>query len=516
MGRTTTLLLLSTAFVAPTAARQDTATVGDDVAALASAARDALGIGDAIASATLRGRAKQTGLEGDVVILLRDDGASRRDFTGPVTLSGGNDGDTSWEIDWGGIARTFDLGEDDGSIVNAALLTGAWARPNGPLVLRRAPENATQPALGFTRSTGFVDGVIELDPKTHMPREVRWTVGTTPTKLTFDRWSDGQRRWPMAITRTVRDKVSGFDIEHIETGGVLDDAAFALPGETAPARFDEAIETTIEVDRAPSGHLLVRPTVNGEDVGWFIFDTGAGENCIDASTAESLGLDAVGTIVAEGVGGRTDQSLRIADALTLGPMTVERPIFVDLDLAFLEGPFGRKIGGIIGYGLHARCVFEYEPSTPFLALHDPATYGLAESERWGELSLYQRHPVIRGSVDEIDGYYNVDSGAGGTCVFHSPFVDAHDLLNGKDTKSTRSGGVGGTVKVLEGSVDSLVLAGREFGPLDVGFARTDDGAFADPYLAGNLGAEIFGVMRTVFDYPSRRVAFTPIGGAETD
>jgi len=44
------------------------------------------------------------------------------------------------------------------------------------------------------------------------------------------------------------------------------------------------------VKRAPTGHPLVKPVVNGQDTGWFIFDTGAGIGCVSTPHVESLVL----------------------------------------------------------------------------------------------------------------------------------------------------------------------------------------------------------------------------------
>src|SRR5262245_35561602 len=73
----------------------------------------------------------------------------------------------------------------------------------------------------------------------------------------------------------------------------------------APRRvaIDASAQRHLELTRATSGHLLVKPKINGIDVGWFIFDTGAGITCIDKGVADKLKLPDAGEITATGMGG---------------------------------------------------------------------------------------------------------------------------------------------------------------------------------------------------------------------
>src|SRR6185503_4630864 len=125
-----------------------------------------------------------------------------------------------------------------------------------------------------------------------------------------------------------------------------------------------------------SGHLLVEPLVEDESVGAFIFDTGAGGMTIDPKVADELGLAELGEVVAVGMAGRTTTSFRRGKRFELGPLVLSDPVFIELDLGFLEPIFGCKIAGIVGYDLLARCVAEIETHTPRIALFDPARYAL--------------------------------------------------------------------------------------------------------------------------------------------
>lgn len=76
-------------------------------------------------------------------------------------------------------------------------------------------------------------------------------------------------------------------------------ACAAEPPSRSAARADPALA----VRRAPTGHLLVHPRINGKDAGAFIFDTGAGMCVVSAPHSAELGLRASGSLEALGIGG---------------------------------------------------------------------------------------------------------------------------------------------------------------------------------------------------------------------
>ena len=67
-----------------------------------------------------------------------------------------------------------------------------------------------------------------------------------------------------------------------------------------------------------TGHLLVAPQINGQDAGWFIFDTGAGLSCADQTLVQRLKLPHAGDTIARGSGGNQPTTFRRAESLSLG------------------------------------------------------------------------------------------------------------------------------------------------------------------------------------------------------
>jgi hypothetical protein len=254
----------------------------------------------------------------------------------------------------------------------------------------------------------------------------------------------------------------------------------------------------------------VHPSVDGQDLGWFIFDSGAGINCISSAVADELPEGPFGEVQARGVGGDVAAHFHRAETMELGPLTVNDPLFMSLDLAFLEPHFGVPVGGIIGFELLARSSVEFDLAQGTIALHDPATYRLPKGGQWEEVLLYGRHPCVRASFEDKEGVFKIDTGAAGdTVTMHYQAVQDLDLTEGRETIQAGAGGVGGNVVMRVGTLEGFVLGGHLFEPISAGFAMEDKGAFADDYVWGNIGGQLLEPFCLVFDYPHKRVGFVP-------
>jgi hypothetical protein len=200
--------------------------------------------------------------------------------------------------------------------------------------------------------------------------------------------------------------------------------------------------------------------------------------------------------------------------MELGALTLSDPIFMGLDLAFLEPHFGVPVAGILGYELLTRCVAELDMQAASIALHDPAAYSLPPTGRWEEALLYSRQPCVRASFEERgvlqEGVFKIDTGAAGdTVTFHYQVVHDLALTEGRSTRAGTAGGVGGLVGTRVGELTSFRLGGHDFGAVPASFTLEDKGAFSDDYVWGNIGGKLLEPFRLVFDYPRGRVGFVP-------
>jgi hypothetical protein len=277
---------------------------------------------------------------------------------------------------------------------------------------------------------------------------------------------------------------------------------------TMSAIFESAIPANIEVKRTSTGHLLVKPTVNGRQPGWFIFDTGAGICCVSTPHIAELNLRDAGSIGAVGVGGSGGKKLYRADSVALGPLTLTDHPIMAVDFSFLKQHLGEEIYGVIGYGVLSHAIVELDIEMPRIAIHAPDTYVLRQAD-WQSLELDDRIPAVRCTFEGHEGLFRLDSGADGHITFHQPAVEQWSLLEGRRVTNMKMGGVGGFVAAKKGEIEWIEIGGRRYENIPALFATEARGAFADSRKQGNIGAELLRKFILVFDYPENRIAFIP-------
>lgn len=483
-----------------------------------AAARHALGwdvLSASKGAVRVEGEARFLGTDAAQTILFDAAGRFVQTLEGPLQQSDGTDGRTRWTRDWTDTPRVLVLGDATNAEVSTLFTTGGWTVAEDRLEFRLVegePPSAGEIELAFTHADGILTGTIRIDAATHRARSVTFGTDSTPSTWTFADYRDhGGFSFPQKIEFTQEGLTQDFETKTVERLSAVEDAAFA-PRLDPPddARFDADVLPDVEVKRAMTGHLLVHPSVNGEDLGWFIFDSGAGINCIANDVTDSLSEGPFGEVAARGVGGTVAAHFWRADELSLGPMSVADPIFMGLDLDFLEPYFGVEVGGILGFEFLARCVAELDMVGAAIAIHDPATYSLSEGGRWEEVLLYSRHPCVRATFEEKEGVFKIDTGAANdTVTMHYQVVRDLDLTQGRDTTASQAGGVGGAVGVRAGQLETFLLGGHQFGAIQASFALEDKGAFSDDYVWGNIGGKLLEPFVLVFDYPQGRLGFVP-------
>lgn len=271
------------------------------------------------------------------------------------------------------------------------------------------------------------------------------------------------------------------------------------------ATFDPGAPAELEVKKTRTGHLLVRPVVNGHPAGWFIFDTGAGVGCVTSSSVAELGLEQIGTIEAAGGGGKADAPVYRARELILGPLHCADHPLTAVDLAFLEQHLGEKVSGIIGFGVLSRCVAVIDLERATISLHDPAQYKLPRGA-WTALDLSARAPVITAVFEGHEDRFALDTGDHGHVVFHEPAVRKWKLLEERELTDSQLGGVGGSIAAKSGRIARLEVAGLTLEDVPASFALEAKGAHARTDRAGRLGAGVLQRFVLVVDCGQQRMA----------
>lgn len=272
------------------------------------------------------------------------------------------------------------------------------------------------------------------------------------------------------------------------------------------ARFDVGKPATLDVVRAKTGHLLVRPVINGRAAGAFIFDTGAGTCVISTPHIEEFGLTPAGEVQSAGIGGSQTSKVYRASTLSLGPVTFENHPVMAADLSFLKAYLDEEIVGVIGYGVLSRVVAEIDLATPRIALHDPAQYTLTAGT-WSPLLLDDRVPAVRVRFEDHDALLKIDIGSNMALSFHEPAVRKWSLLEGRELADVQKGGVGGFIAAKRGAIRWIEVGGVRQENVLALFALEAKGVNADTSRDGHIGVPLLARFLLVMDYGRKRVAF---------
>lgn len=430
---------------------------------------------------------------------------------GRLPRAQGRDEQGWWSIDWARAVREPIGRERAGLALEQALLRGElWAETCS--FGRTLGENSTAETLeiALTRADLPRRASLWIERASALPlRLVIADIGGE-TSIHLDAWGEFlDFRFPRTLRLESPGGKSSFRIEAVDDApAFLVDPTQRPSGPPEGTRFDGALPAEVEIRRAPTKHLLTRARIDGGEPRWFLLDSGAGALVIDKGTADAIGLEAFGAIEASGVGGQAPARFRPAARFAFGPLTLERPVMLELDLSKIAPFFGVELAGIIGYDVFARAVIELDLRTPAAKLHDPADFEPPSGTRWEELLLDERIPTLRCRYEgEHEGLFRMDTGDSSTVTFHTPTVERLQLLEGRKTKSTPLGGVGGFTGGRSGKLAWFEVGGRRVEDLDARFAQTEKGPFSTPEIDGNLGTALLEPFVLFFDYRSQRLGF---------
>lgn len=473
----------------------------------------------------LEGHGQAVGLESRFAFTLMADGRFRTETTSELPTIEGFDGEEGWRVGFGGMPAPVDSFELEIMLLSSWIVGGRWLDPNCPLEITalsgRSDEESQ--ALQLALPEGTMQAVVDLDPSTMLPVKLTWCVVTHKGSVALDaershtvyedfRWVKGRSSsflFPHRIITVQEGMTNTVAVDRL-LEAPADSAESCVPVTERPedTHFDDQKPADVEMTRLPSGHLLIHPLVDGKDVGWFLFDTGAGMNVIDTAAAEELGLRKMGEVAASGIGGVVMLPFRKAHSLELGPVTIDYPLFLDVDLGFITKAFGKKIGGIIGHGLLTRCLVELDIADEKLSFHPPGIWD-RRKEDWQEISFMSNDMVMTGTIPNgREGRFILDTGAGGTVSFHSSFVSREELFGESGGMPAGfSGGVGGMVAQYGGTIDWFEFGGRRFEDLSVVLTENDESTLMDQCSHGLIGNALMSRFTMLISYPGKRIAF---------
>jgi predicted aspartyl protease len=283
----------------------------------------------------------------------------------------------------------------------------------------------------------------------------------------------------------------------------------AVP-EPRATRLVGALPAHLTVRKAHTGHLLVSPLINGQQLGSFIFDTGAGMSCVDREVVKKLALADAGEALANGSGGSQKTRLRAIDSLSLGPVQVVDSAVVELDLRMISAALFEPLDGIIGYECFLPGIYEIDIEAASITVHAPDGYRLPQGAAWHPLLLKERRPYVRGKIeDKEEGLFLLDTGATGAVGVEARTVKKLKLTEKRKTGGSMFGGVGGMLAARSGTLDTFAVCGQTLKDVNAVFATSDKGANTLAEVQGTIGLDILKRFRLIVDYAKSQVALVP-------
>jgi hypothetical protein len=427
------------------------------------------------------------------------------------------DGEDAWQIDQTTGVPLPPTGQRlrERLLLPLWLRSGWWLDDAAPLDIVMLPEesNRERAALSIKFREELVGPIISakvwVNRSTSLPETL--TVADGPDVYNYH-FADYRKRldllYPHRITINEPGKTSVFEVKKIAKITAAAGNSFAripLPDDTT---FDNSLPAELKVAQGVNGgHFYVRPLVDGQDLGWFHFDTGFGLNQIDTKLADQLGMPVIGTRTVRGADGNPrSTTIRRGKTLQLGRVTIRNPIYYAEDLSSRNAPPGEKRAGLLGYPFFARVVAEFIHGGGRIALYDPATYKLPRGE-WRKFTYVMHVPAIPIRFEgNREGLFIVDTGGSVTIIFNSRYTKERDLLAGREVAEQSNLGSGGTYKVLAGNLQWLELDGYRFDRPSAEFRIGGEG-FEMEGRSGVIGRGLMGPFVVVFDYRHKRMAF---------
>jgi hypothetical protein len=442
--------------------------------------------------------------------------------TPPLAGGDGYDGTDVWNRDGSGLVWV-----DGGQAGRAQEISQAfasnyalWAGARGGAAVTSAgvktDAGREYDVLRVNAPHSAVPFELWFDRGTHLPARFVQTVGTTTATTTYSKYrafeglmipyaSHTQTSDGNSSDTTVTQAVSNSpDIARHLVKPESDVHDFSIAG--------GASSTSVPIDLADN-HVYLSVMLNGKGPYRFIYDTG-GANIVDAAVAQEIGATGHGSIQGGGVGSTTESvSFAKVDSLQIGAATIKDQLFgiAPTRMGFgMSG--GQPVDGLIGFEVLSRFIttFDYAKRTVVLAMPGsgsppPAGAGILP------FVLDGRQPQFACGIDGIAAQCTLDTGARDSISLMGPFIAANPQV----VPATMSAvgvngfGFGGPALGKLGRIRSVSFGGFTLSNVVGDFTTQQKGALAEPFVAANVGGNIWRRFTLTLDYGKQTMALTP-------
>jgi predicted aspartyl protease len=297
---------------------------------------------------------------------------------------------------------------------------------------------------------------------------------------------------------------------HIATNVPVAAADFAMPAMAATAHIDDPSGVAKVNFQLVNNHIYVDGRINGKPAR-LVVDTG-GFNMLTPAGARKLGIAGEGKLSAAGTGeNRTDLEIGHAQAVSVGAVTLNAPVFYITDLGRLAAVEGVEFDGLVGYELFRRFGVQIDYAAAQLTIAEPSHFTAPTGATELPFELDDHQPIVAGTLDGLSIRISIDTGSRSSLTLHSPFVKKNALLAryGANVESVTGWGVGGAQRGYPARLGSLQLGGLHVDGIAADLFAGDKGSFANPDIGGNIGGGVLRRFTVAFDYANRRMFLKP-------
>jgi hypothetical protein len=436
---------------------------------------------------------------------------------------------TVWWHDWNGRTHTLQ-GRDRADGLTDAFVRGLIAA--GPSRSALASARATDRGrdstgmLQIVRVTppGGVACELFLDGKTGRPLSATRRPYYDPVTIEFHDWREVRGRFVPFLVVDV-DREGHADTTWIDEAMPLaanEVVSFKRPADgPSDVRFasgDRALAIPFNFE---NDHIMIECRVNDSKPLWFMLDTGADYNVINATRVGELGLTSFGAATTSGGGGSTGLSYTRVDRLQIGGVTLLGQREGVLDVSGLEKLYGMPMGGVLGMDFIDRFTVSIDYDRHVMNLYTPGHDQDALRGTVVPFVLEEGHPHVRGGIvvddaGEIATDFVIDSGAAESANLTTPFVRAHRLLErARRTPAPAPNVTPGAEKqfytqtAVRGHCRVIRIGEIRVTEVPVNLQQGTAGAYSSPSFSGTIGERILSRFNTTYDYAHSRIYFEP-------
>jgi predicted aspartyl protease len=248
----------------------------------------------------------------------------------------------------------------------------------------------------------------------------------------------------------------------------------------------------------------------------FIFDTGAGGTIINENTADKLDIVGGEAVPREGATGMAEIVRSTDHVVSLGDIGFQDVTLGIADIDHIEKRIGMPIDGVIGWLILSRYAVRIDYDTMLIEIYDnnKFEYDFGDSGYALEVqgtAIFTSVTTTFKSGNTFTDKVLVDTGAGSTFYFNTPFIEENDLLAEMDTYYEREtqGISTESAHAYTTMLADLSIGDYEFSTLPVTMAIAEAGASSWSGPMGILGNSVLKRFNVFIDLQQKRMSLEP-------